>query len=77
MEATGCGRLLVCSYGAITRYDLAPGERRKIGKPSRMKVEGMKVKQIKKDASSRPALKPPCLALTSTAPATAASASAR
>ncbi|GLC36127.1 hypothetical protein PLESTB_001377500 [Pleodorina starrii] len=30
MEAAGRGRLLVCSYGSITRYDLAPGERRKI-----------------------------------------------
>ncbi|GIL55716.1 hypothetical protein Vafri_11255 [Volvox africanus] len=30
MEATGRGRLLACSYGSITRYDLAPGERRKI-----------------------------------------------
>ena len=31
MEANGRGRLLICSYGAITRYDLAPGEKRKIG----------------------------------------------
>ncbi|PNW87270.1 hypothetical protein CHLRE_02g115850v5 [Chlamydomonas reinhardtii] len=30
MEANGRGRLLICSYGAITRYDLAPGEKRKI-----------------------------------------------
>ncbi|KAG2422893.1 hypothetical protein HXX76_015721 [Chlamydomonas incerta] len=30
MEASGRGRLLICSYGAITRYDLAPGEKRKI-----------------------------------------------
>ncbi|KAG2489729.1 hypothetical protein HYH03_011836 [Edaphochlamys debaryana] len=29
-EATGRGRLLVCSYGAIARYDLQPGEKRKI-----------------------------------------------
>ncbi|PNH09983.1 hypothetical protein TSOC_003320 [Tetrabaena socialis] len=31
MDATGRGRLLICSYGSIMRYDLAPGERRKIG----------------------------------------------
>ncbi|KXZ49971.1 hypothetical protein GPECTOR_18g128 [Gonium pectorale] len=30
MQASGRGRLLVNSYGSITRYDLAPGEVRKI-----------------------------------------------
>lgn len=28
MQATGRGRLLIHSYGSITRYDLAPGEKR-------------------------------------------------
>ncbi|KAG2489730.1 hypothetical protein HYH03_011837 [Edaphochlamys debaryana] len=30
LEATGRGRLLISSYGAIARYDLQPGEKRKI-----------------------------------------------
>lgn len=31
LQATGRGRLLIHSYGSITRYDLAPGEKRIIG----------------------------------------------
>jgi uncharacterized protein (AIM24 family) len=30
VEATGMGRMAVASYGSITRYDLQPGEKRKV-----------------------------------------------
>lgn len=30
IEARGAGRLVVASYGSIARYDLQPGEKRKI-----------------------------------------------